>query len=393
MSEVDTIRFNRLWPEMETEGLDLLICRLPENVVYLAGTWPVHGVTFAVAAPGQKTVLYIPEGENDLADADWAEVHPFGWGLLEDPPLDESYAALLAEVNKRFLKDGRGRIGVELGFEVVAPSYRSAEPIVPAQPWQNLLRQSFPNAELIDAFPLLTRLRAIKSEFELKKMKIASQIAEMGMNEFLATLRPGLTEAAVGSAIEAVIRRDGPGYRGARMVRASAEVCSGEKNTLRDWILVPSSSRKIAAGDLVMVELGTVVDGYWSDLTYMAVAGEPTARQRRIHNTLLEAQQAAIRMVCDGNAWSDPDQAAREYLAAANLDKFFIHGSGHGIGLRYHEDIPQLGPHNDSLLRVGMVTSVEPGVYIPGMGGIRIEDNVAVTESGPLSLSTPRKPW
>lgn len=393
MGELDTIRLNRLWQGMESEGLDLLICRLPENVVYLAGNWPVHGVTVAVAAPGQKTVLLIPEGEIDLADPDWAEIKSFGWGKLVDPLLDVSYSTLLTDIRKRFLKGGHGRVGVELGFEVVGSSYRAAEPIVPSQPWHTLLHSIFPAAELVDAFPLLTQLRSIKTGYEIEKLKIANQVAEMGMNEFLATLRPGLTEAAVGSMIEAVIRRDGPGYRSVKMVRASAEVCSGEKRTLKDWILVPSSPRKIAEGDLVMVELGTVVDGYWSDLTYMAVAGEPTARQRRIHNTLLEAQQAAIAMVREGNTWADPDLAAREYLAAVNLEQYFIHGSGHGVGLRYHEDIPQLGPHNTSLLKNGMVTSVEPGVYIPGLGGIRIEDNVAVTETGPLSLSTPRQPW
>lgn len=393
MGTVDTLRLNRLWREMEAEKLDVLVCRLAENVVYLSGTWPVHGVSVAVVAPGQPTVLYLPDGELDLADGEGAEIHPFGWGKLEDPSLYDTYAKIIGEVQQRFLLTGSGRIGVELGFEVTAPSYRSAEPVIPAEPWRAALRKGFPSAEIVDAYPLLTRVRSIKTELELKKMRIAAQIAEMGLNEFHARLHPGMTEAEAGSLIEAVIRRDGPGYQGARMVRASAEVCSGEQNTLKDWILVPSGPRRIAAGDLVMVELGTVVDGYWSDLTHMAVAGEPTARQRRVHNTVLEAQQAAIQEVRAGNAWSEPDRAAREVLAAAKLDSFFIHGSGHGIGLRYHEDIPQLGPGQAALFQPGMVTSVEPGVYLPGLGGIRIEDNVAVTETGPLLLSTPRKPW
>ena len=142
-----------------------------------------------------------------------------------------------------------------------------------------------------------------------------------------------------------------------------------------------------------MVEMAVVVDGYWSDLTYMAVAGEPSDRQREVHNQVLEAQQAAARAVKAGVPASAPDQAARKILEDAGLGPYFVHNTGHGVGFRYHEFIPFLTPGVESPLEAGMVTSVEPGVYIPGFGGIRIEDNVVVGEDGPIFLSTPRQPW
>ncbi|MEJ5202971.1 MAG: M24 family metallopeptidase, partial [Anaerolineales bacterium] len=143
----------------------------------------------------------------------------------------------------------------------------------------------------------------------------------------------------------------------------------------------------------VMIELATMVDGYFSDLTYMAVVGEPSPRQKEVYNTLLEAQQAAARELRPGNPYDAPDKAARQVLEKAGLGEYFVHITGHGVGMRYHEFVPFLAPGMSGTLMEGMVCSVEPGVYIPDFGGLRIEDNVAVGEAGPIFLSTPRQPW
>jgi len=133
-----------------------------------------------------------------------------------------------------------------------------------------------------------------------------------------------------------------------------------------------------------MIELATVVDGYWSDLTYMGVVGKPTKRQREVYNHLLEAQLAAAQAMRSGASFDDPDKAARKVLEKAGLGEYFVHITGHGVGYRYHEFIPFLMPGASGVLEKGMVSSIEPGVYIPDFGGLRIEDNVAVGDDGPI---------
>jgi Xaa-Pro aminopeptidase len=377
---------------MVAARLDALVCRLPENLVYLTDYWPHHAFSVVVFAKDGTSVLFLPEVEVDFADPAWSRITTFGWGLLKDGDLYANYRHLLSQ-ERHDLGLKTARIGVEKSFEVVAPSYRSAEPVVPAQPWNDVLAEAFEGCELVDAAPFLSSVRTCKTAYELDKMRLANEIAEMGMREFLARLTPGMTEAAVGALVEAKIRSDGPGHRGARLVRAMAEVGTGPIGSTKGTLLVPSSPRKVAEGDIVMVELATVVDGYWSDLTYVAVAGEPNARQKEVHNAVLEAQQAAAGQLRPGAKFSDPDAAARKVLDKAGLAGNFVHITGHGVGLRYHEFVPFLMPGADGVLQEGMVTSVEPGVYIEGFGGIRIEDNVAVGADGPLFLSTPRQPW
>lgn len=201
-----------------------------------------------------------------------------------------------------------------------------------------------------------------------------------------------MREVEVSALIESTIRAEGAGYRGARLVWAEAEVASGP-NTTKANLLIPSTGRVIEEGDLVMVEMATLVDGYYSDLTYMAVAGDPNERQREVHNAVLAAQKAAAREMVAGNDYAAPDRAARGSLEDAGLSEYFVHVTGHGLGFRFHEDEPFLAPGSQGTLAQGMVTSVEPGVYIPDFGGIRIEDNVAVGAEGPRFLSTPRRPW
>jgi Xaa-Pro dipeptidase len=278
-------------------------------------------------------------------------------------------------------------IGIERSSEIIAPTYRHAEPVVPAAPWYALLRDVFPEATLKDADDLLARSRAIKTAYELERIRIANEIAALGLARLKELATPGRTEAEVGAAIEAEIRARGVGYRGARLVRASAEVNAGPEGSYKGYLLVPSTSRVIREGDWVMVELATVVDGYWSDLTRMAVAGEPSPRQREIYELIRKAQRAAIESLRPGVPAEEVDAAARKIIREAGYGDYFVHITGHGVGYRYHELIPLLAPGVRMPLEAGMVCTVEPGIYILGFGGVRIEDNVAVTANGPQILS------
>jgi Xaa-Pro dipeptidase len=392
MAENDSLRVQHLQAKMHEVGLDVLICRLPENVVYLTETWPHHGISVAVLPKKGRPTLFIPEVEAEWGNRDWAEVVPFGWALLKDQDLYVSYRQLLGEVSSK-LGLGGAKVGVERDLEIVGTTYRHAEPILPAAPWGELLSEVFADAELVDVTDLMQSAKLIKTEYDLARLKVANELAEIGANEFLKKLEPGTSEVAISALIEGTIRAQGAGYKGARLVWAEAEVASGPVNTAKANLLIPSTDRVIEEGDLVMVEMATVMDGYYSDLTFMAVAGEPNDRQREVHNKVLEAQQAASQQFVPGNSYEAPDRAAREVLEDAQLGEYFVHVTGHGLGFRFHESTPFLMPGATGMLAEGMVSSVEPGVYIPDFGGIRIEDDVAVGKDGPIFLSTPRKPW
>jgi Xaa-Pro dipeptidase len=392
MAENERARIERLQEKMAQEGLDALVCRLSENVVYLTDYWPHHGFSVALLPRSGKALLFVPEVEVGYTKPEWADVTTFGWGLLKDGDLYENYERLLSAALAQFDLKGK-KVGVERSFEVVAPTYRMAEQVVPSGPWQSLIDKVFAQATIVDITGFLQSVRAIKTSYELDKLRIANEIAEMGLLDALSKLAVGMTEAHVGAMVEYKIRADGPGHKGARLVRSEAEVGAGPEGTFKGTLLVPSTGYRLQKGDLVMIELATMVDGYFSDLTYMGVVGAPSQRQRDVYNQLLEAQQAATREMCPGNSFEAPDQAARQVLERAGLGKYFVHITGHGVGLRYHEFIPFLCPGSAGTLEEGMVSSIEPGVYIPDFGGIRIEDNVAVGPNGPVVLSTPRKPW
>lgn len=391
MADRERARIERLQQKMAEEGLDALVCRLSENVVYLTDYWPHHGFSVAVLPREGKPLLFAPEVEIEYTKPEWAEVTPFGWGLLKDGDLYENYKRLLSGAIAALGLKGR-KVGVERSFEVIAPTYRAAEPVVPSGPWQRLMDEFF-GSGLVDITGFLQGVRSIKTEYELGKLRIANEIAEMGLNHALSRLEPGMTEVQVGALVEYKIRSDGPGYKGARLVRSEAEVGGGLLGTFKGTLLVPSTGYRLKEGDLVMIELATQVDGYFSDLTYMGVVGTPSERQKEVYNALLEAQQAATREMCPGNSFEAPDEAARKVLEKAGLAQYFVHITGHGVGLRYHEFIPFLCPGSAGTLEEGMVGSIEPGVYLPDLGGMRIEDNVAVGAKGPIVLSTPRKPW
>ncbi len=386
MADVDELRLERMRREMGEAGFDALVSCLPENVLYLTNYWPHHGLAMAIFPRAGEPVLLLPEVEAEYADRSWADVRPFGWGLLKDQDPATTLGDRLGRIRDK-LGLAKAAIGVEQSFEVVAPPYRAAEPIVPAAPTEALLRRVFSDAKLKDSTELLANLRSLKTPFELERLRLANEIASFGLAAFAKNALPGKTEAEVGAAVEEVIRSLGPGYKGARLARASAEVRAGA-GSYDTYLLVPSRDRRIREGEIVLIELAAVIDGYWSDLTRVAVAGEPTEKQREIYDLVLRAQTAAIQKMLPGVSFSEVDRAARQIIEAGGYGKYFVHITGHGIGLRYHEFIPLLHPQVEGRLATGMVSSVEPGVYVPDWGGIRLEDNVAVTEEGPEYLST-----
>jgi Xaa-Pro dipeptidase len=382
----DPERDQRVRQALAAAKLDAVVCRLPENVVCLTGYYPQVGLSFVVYPAEGEPALVAPRNEREQAAAGLVgDLRVFETWRLPDPAPLDSVARLLGEIVREKKLTGKA-IGWEGSFEAISPSQFAAEPYVAAQPTRRLLGELLGD-RLVDATDVLNEVRARKTPREIEKLRLANEVAGLGLRAFKENAQPGRTEAQVAAAVESAIYAQGIGYRGVRFARGWAQVFSGP-NTIEGWYYPISSDRVIQAGDQVMIELGTVVDGYWSDLTRTVVAGgRASARQRELYQVLVAAQQAALQAARPGVDGRDADGAARQVLERAGLARYFVHHTGHGIGFRYHEPIPSVHPASTHTLEVGHVHSIEPGVYSPEFGGLRVEDIAAIREGGAELIS------
>jgi Xaa-Pro aminopeptidase len=225
-----------------------------------------------------------------------------------------------------------------------------------------------------------------KTAEEIQAIRLANQVANVGLKAFLANLQSGITEAEVAAAVESAIYRQ-IGRDGIFHSRGWAMVQSGP-NSADAGRFNRSTGRRLENGDLVLIELATCVNGYWSDLSRTAAVGSPKTEGEEILAVVRDAQQAAVDGVRPGVSAGDIDALARGKIAAQGLSSFFTHHTGHHVGFRYHDPGFLILPGESAKLEPGMVITIEPGVYVPERGaGARIEDNVLVTQSGHEVLS------
>ncbi len=232
-----------------------------------------------------------------------------------------------------------------------------------------------------DAGPLFASLRMRKDEQELANMARACAFVEAGMESALRAIRPDVTELDVQIAIEHDLRAIGV----AGQVRMS--VASGPRSGLGHN---GTGARAITEGDLVWVDLMVSHEGYWGDITRTFVVGQPSPELQEIYQVVLEAQQAAREKARPGMSGRDIDAIARGIIESRGFGQYFTHRTGHGLGLEIHEE-PYIVASNDSPLEAGMTFTIEPGIYLPGKGGVRIEDDVVLTSGGARSLTNFRR--
>ncbi|MDD4689289.1 MAG: Xaa-Pro peptidase family protein [Eubacteriales bacterium] len=234
-------------------------------------------------------------------------------------------------------------------------------------------RRSLESCEFCDISEVLREIRLVKAEEELDKIRKAAHIADRAFSHILSFAKIGMTEKEIALEIEFFMRKNG-----AEGVSFDTIVAAAEHGAMPH---AEPGDRAIKNGDCVVMDFGCKYQGYCSDMTRTIFFGEPDEKQLVVYNAVLEAQKIALSNIRVGVSAKSVDQSARDSLKKTDMDKYFTHSLGHGVGVEVHEG-PRLSPYSNAVLKSGMVVTVEPGVYIDGFVGVRIEDLVIVNENG-----------
>jgi Xaa-Pro aminopeptidase len=232
---------------------------------------------------------------------------------------------------------------------------------------------------VLDHRDLLRQLRLHKDRNELAHIRMAISRAEASFRELKPFIKPGVTERELGMRLEYLMRD-----KGSRKAAFDTIIASAGNGAMPHASV---TNRRIRKGDLVTIDFGAEAHGYFCDITRTLCVGQPTTRQKKIHEIVLSAQSEAIKTAHAGMECKAVDNTAREVIRRAGHGKHFGHGTGHGVGLMVHEG-PTLSPLSRDILEANMVFTVEPGIYIPGWGGVRIEDMLLATDNGSKALTT-----
>ena len=345
--------FANIASRLEAYSLDAMLLTGEANRFYAAG---FHST-------GTDGVALVTRNKNYyFTDARYTEA---AGRVLKDAELRQTragrgYAVLLAEVAE---EEGLQRIGFEDGCMTVREyeTYRKAVP-----------------CEWIPATELPGELRIVKDAEELEAMEGAQRIAERALEDILQEIRPGVTEKEIAARLQYLML-----HYGASDMSFDPIVVSGPNGSLPHGV---PSEKKIEAGEFVTMDFGCVYRGYCSDMTRTVAVGHATEEMRRVYETVLAAQLAGIEKAAAGVAGRDVDAAARAVIEAAGYGLYFTHSFGHGVGVEIHE-APNASPLYEKPLPAGAVISAEPGIYLPGKMGVRIEDVILLTEDGCRNLT------
>jgi len=246
----------------------------------------------------------------------------------------------------------------------------------------NSYKEALHPLELIPDKGMLSKIRIIKTVDEINYIKRAARLADKGFLHILNIIRPGISEKELAIELEFFLRKNG-----CEELAFPIIIASGKNGSLPH---AEPSNKKLEKGEFVTLDFGCKISGYCSDMTRTVALGEPNKQLQEIYNIILEAQTKALNIIGPGLTGKEVDKQARDYITSKGYGKFFGHGLGHGVGLNVHEE-PRLSERGNDILQSGMVVSVEPGIYLPGIGGVRIEDIVVITEDGHENLVFSKK--
>ena len=344
-------RLDRLRAGFDAAGVDaLFVTRLP-NVRYLTGFTGSAGMLLVTAADA----LFVTDGRyRDQASDQLAAA-----GVAARVAIGATQVVQRDVVSAAVADAGIGRLGLE------AHGVTWAQQRTFADEW-------FPAVELLATTDVVESLRILKDPGEVARIEAACAIADDALAALLPTLADGPTELDFAIALEFGMRERGASGNSFDPIVASGP--NGAKPHARP------SAREIGRGELVVIDFGCIVDGYCSDMTRTVSVGDPGPDARRLYDVVFESQAAGSAAVAPGVLCSDVDRASRAVIDAAGWGDAFVHGTGHGVGIEIHE-APRVGSTSADTLAPGAVVTVEPGVYLTGIGGVRIEDTLVVVSS------------
>ncbi len=345
-------------------SLELLASMLPEDADAALIVSEANRRYFTGFASDAGYLLVTKEHAYLLADfryAEAAENDVIGAEVVAFKRLSESLNEL---VRKHELK----KIALEgSGFTI-----NEAERIEPMLAPASVIK----NTKLDEA---IGKLRIVKTTDEVEKIMKAQRITECALTETLPLVKEGVTEKDIALELEYKIRK-----HGAEDISFDLITIAGAKTSMPHGV---PGENKVKKGDLITFDIGALYHGYHSDMTRTYAFGEITEKQKRVYQVVYEAQQLGLNAVRSGVTAGDVDKTAREYIYHAGFEGCFGHSTGHGVGLDIHE-LPTISTGNETILQSGMVITVEPGIYLPGEFGVRIEDTVVVTADGYINLCT-----
>jgi Xaa-Pro aminopeptidase len=342
-------RRSRLTRFFEDSSLDAILFTDLRNIRYLCGFSGSEGALLLTRDAGWFLCdsRYVTQAS--------AEV---GGATLEEFTVKQEGIAALAK------KQAMLRIGFEADHTTVA-FFKS-------------LSAALEGHDLVALGPEVDEIRSCKDSNELQQLADVAELSSAALSAIIPLLKPGARESDIALELEMEMRRRGADGRAFDFI-----VASGIRGAMPHGV---ASDKPLQAGDLVTIDFGAVKDGYHSDETVTVAIGQPGSRHREIHDIVKTAHDRAVAAVKPGIPCKELDAVAREYIREQGYGDYFGHGLGHGVGLEIHEK-PIISPRSEAVVSEGMVFTIEPGIYIPGLGGVRIEDTVAVTSDGCLVLT------
>lgn len=350
-------RINQLHAYMERTQLDAILITLPRHVYYLTNflSEPHERFMGLVLVRGEEPVLIVPALDRDAA----AEASGMQ-KILTHTDTQNAY-----DVLNQALPVSLNRMGLEKSHFTLS-RFEAMQQVVHA-------------SEFVDVDEPLKQMRLVKSPDEVVRMKRAIQVVEEVLRAGLEKVQVGVKEIELVAEIEYQMKK-----LGAQSPAFATMVLTGENSALPHG---HPGDRQVQAGELLLFDLGVYLDGYASDITRTFAVGEVSDKLKDIYDTVLAGNLAAIEAVRPGATLASIDRAAREVIASRGYGDYFIHRLGHGLGIDVHE-YPSVHGENQDLLQTGMVFTIEPGVYVSGLAGVRIEDDVIVTKNGVEVLTT-----